>query len=422
MEIKTYLGEILPYEILFNVVSKYLTSKELYDVTEAVSKEKSSITESYDKYLIGKLTVALSTIFSKNAFKVIKDFLTNCEAAITGSFIVNILDDKDMEECESYIPSDIDIFVSDKFMDEVLNLQDKLGVKYEQPYDDPDSYFGDSTTKTKKDMESEDGIIILDTDKPLNKPNIVSVLEFKSKLIFKNSIKKYIDEDEDEEFTEECVNIKDGEIKEDYIGTKYGKFRYDKLQIIVVDTDSSVKEYIWSKFDFNLIKNVLYVKDGMWNLDMFSIKDIVHKYIDIDTSTVTHIKFTRINKYTKRGYKLNTSFDLTCKILQSYVPLPKYFVYILTKKQKSNNYSYYEIIDTLGKKIKYIAYIQSPCGEKCYCKKLFSGDRKHIHIIRKDNISFDYMGGHTSGRLDIEPEVHLFNTDVILFHPNTEST
>lgn len=408
----SYLVDRLTDDLLFGSISKYLSEKDLYHIVEIISKDNPHTKDIYDEYLCNKLVTALSNILTKDAFNKLKEFLNNKDACITGSFIVNILSDERAEHDGDYIYSDIDIFVSERYVEDVEKFQDKLGIKYDQPYTNPDSYFVDSEFIEKSKMESEDGIIKLIEDKPLNKPNIVSILDIKLDLIFKNSI-KICDYDfdiaEDEDLIKKCI------------GTKFGNFRYEKLQIVVVYTETSVKEYVYCKFDFNLIKNVLYVKDGIWKLDIKSIEDIIYKHISIDTSVVTHVKEARIKKYNSRGYRLNVTFELICKILEYYLAPSKSLVYIITKEKNNLGlYNYYLIRDSQGKEVKGIEYITSQCGDKCYCKKLFPDKLKHTHIIRKERISYHNMEGMMYHQ-NIESRPYLHNTDVILYHPEVES-
>lgn len=267
MSTKTYFTEFISEDIVFGVLSKFLSMKDFYKLIQEVYKDKLLFLNLYNTYLINKLVDNLLYVLRKKTFNILKDFLIKSEAVITGSFITNSLNPDEISSTS--VISDIDVFVNEKYIDLIHVVEGRLGHKFTKCEEYTYTRYAD-----------EEFIIPVHEYKSRRSFGITSVLDLN--LVHRKKFEKVVS---------------------------------SKLRFIIVKTDDKISDYIRLTFDFNFLKNVLYMKDKLWNLDIYSIEDIIYKYIDIDIKTTSYLNMARINKYIKRGYRLNTSTKISCNII-----------------------------------------------------------------------------------------------------------
>lgn len=75
-----------------------------------------------------------------------------------------------------------------------------------------------------------------------------------------------------------------------------------KVQLIVLDTDKDIYEYVKTTCDFDVCKNIFNIKNGKCNLQIHNLQNIMNKQISCNFLGMSCTMPTRKLKYEKRGF------------------------------------------------------------------------------------------------------------------------
>src|SRR6266496_1418267 len=203
--------DLLPTEIIWYHVVNNLHISEIVNLNEIINQE-----DSLNNYLIRIIRNKLIKIFGNRGYKIIRKFLQETGAILTGSFIWRTLLNEDVWPAGEFdFRVDIDFFVknSNSIIDTLTLFYEDLKLK-PQWKGEPNFHYGR----------------LIEYDPLCGHAG-------------KNfNIFRVIDACDDDD-----IYFKDT--------------RYDKIQMVIVNTDLNLQEYINSYYDFNVVKNGYHVSD-----------------------------------------------------------------------------------------------------------------------------------------------------------------
>ena len=313
----------IPTELWINVISQYLTYKEIILLYNSLYISKVIL----NKIFINRILSKLKSIFSKY-YNILIDLIKNNELCITGSFILQVILDT------YYNASDIDFCCDKRYKGKCELFLNELDIN------------------NQKYIKDYPGLSI-------NAQNL----------------------------TESLIN----EVLTFHYLMKTNPLKHtQKIQFIFLESETDINMKYINTFDINVVKNLLYYKDGEFNLYINNLNDILYNYMTVN---LYHTSYDRIKKYMERNFTIIG--DNKSEILQYLLKIntsSRVFKYIpdindknidilsLSKIKKYTNNFIYDIENkTL---LDANLFKNCECFEYCYIKKFF-GNIKHEHIILK---------------------------------------
>jgi len=363
------LLNVIPNELWSDVISQYLTCKDLiaiYYYSYITYKELEII-------FINKILAKLQFIFKEN-YKTLIQLIKNDEVCITGSFILQAILDK-------YYKSDIDFCCSKNFKNKCELFTDILGVtNKEHIHDYPGASIHGPSSKEKLINEVMTFYYLYQKLEPYIYTSLLGDQIIKGNYQSKKIQFIFLNE----------------ELEDTSSG---GKTNMKKLEDTSLEDNINFK-YI-ETFDISVIKNLLYFKNGKFNLYINDLDGIYNKTMSID---LTNTNYDRIEKYHYRDFTItgNNKYEVLQYMINLYNDA---HVYKVIQDEEYESKILMDCIDPHGNisykfclikgihldDIKDKSYIKLnlkenyiiDCFDCCYIKKFFGNLINHDHIIPK---------------------------------------